>query len=362
MQLRVPVVNPDGSPAMPTKPSRARRWVRDGKAVGKWSDVGIYFVQLLAEPSGTDTQPIVLGIDPGKRYSGVAMQSGSFTLFMAHLILPFADVTKKMTGRRILRRARRWRRINRKVTFKLRAHRQKRFDNRRFKKLPPSVRTNRQFELRVARELCAIFPVSSIVYEYIEAKGSKAFSPVMVGQKIMLEWLSNLAPVTPLYGWKTAQIRTRLGLVKNKEDKAKQSPETHAVDGIALAASQFLSYEKYHKAGEDGAQWVETVDITPAPFKVIARHNLYRRQLHFENPLKGGIRKRKGGTVTPFGFRSGDYVRAEKAGKVYQGWIGGYTEKAKAVSLYDHNWHRIGKFTASKVRLLQRSTKLCVAR
>lgn len=36
--LRVPVQNPDGTAAMPTKPSRARRWVRDGIAIGKWSD------------------------------------------------------------------------------------------------------------------------------------------------------------------------------------------------------------------------------------------------------------------------------------------------------------------------------------
>ena len=47
MNTRVPVLNPDGSPAMATKASRARRWVRDGKAVGKWNDLGIYYVQLL---------------------------------------------------------------------------------------------------------------------------------------------------------------------------------------------------------------------------------------------------------------------------------------------------------------------------
>nr|MBW4644381.1 RRXRR domain-containing protein [Goleter apudmare HA4340-LM2] len=57
MQLRVPVQNSDGSPVMPTKPSRARRWVRDGKAVGMWSDVGIYYVRLVAEPSSREVQP-----------------------------------------------------------------------------------------------------------------------------------------------------------------------------------------------------------------------------------------------------------------------------------------------------------------
>jgi hypothetical protein len=73
------------------------------------------------------------------------------------------------------------------------------------------------------------------------------------------------------------------------------------------------------------------------------------------------IRKRKGGTVTPFGFRSGDFVQAEKAGRISRGWIGGFSEASKVVAVYDHNWHRLGQFKANKVNLIKRSTKLCVA-
>lgn len=36
--LRVPVISAEGKPLMPTKASRARGWVRDGKAVEKWND------------------------------------------------------------------------------------------------------------------------------------------------------------------------------------------------------------------------------------------------------------------------------------------------------------------------------------
>jgi hypothetical protein len=43
--IKVPVLSPDGKPLMPTKPSRARRWMRDGLAVGKWSDLGVFYVQ-----------------------------------------------------------------------------------------------------------------------------------------------------------------------------------------------------------------------------------------------------------------------------------------------------------------------------
>lgn len=357
---RIPVLAPDNTPLMPTLYRRAQQWVKTGKAKWVSNDLNIKAVQLLTEPSGRKIQTIVLGVDPGKKFSGIAVQSSQFTLFTAHLVLPFPHITKKMTGRRILRRARRGRRINRKVAFKLRAHRQKRFDNRRQKKLVPSIRANREFELRLVKELMRLFPVAQIVYEYIEAKGDKAFSPVMVGQKVMLGWLRKLAPAVTQFGWETAKLRTHLGLVKQKSDKSAQTPQTHAVDGIALAASQFVRYAAFHTAKTHGHDWVGRVRLTPSPFRVIARPNLFRRQLHFENFSKGGVRKRKGGTVTPWDLRSGDFVKAGKAGKTYRGWIGGFSAVNGVVSVYDHNWHRLGQFSVGKVQLIKRSTKLCV--
>ena len=97
-----------------------------------------------------------------------------------------------------------------------------------------------------------------------------------------------------------------------------------------------------------------------APFKVIARPQLYRRQLHFENSSSGGIRKRKGGTITPFGFRSGDLVTATKGKSTVKGYIGGYSEPNKVVSIYDVNWKRLGQYRISKTNLLKRSNGLCV--
>lgn len=363
LKTRIPVLAPDGTPLMPTLYRRAVQWVESGKA--KWisNDLNIKAVQLLEQSSGTNTQPIVVGIDPGKLFSGIAAQSEKATLFAAHVLLPFPNVTKKMSGRRTLRRAKRGRRINRKTAFDLRAHRQKRFDNRRNKKLPPSIRSNRELELRMVKELSRLFPISCIVYEHIEAKGNKGFSPVMVGQKIMVKWLNQIAPVKTQFGRETANLRRQLGLQKEKANKSIQSPQTHAVDGIALACSQFIQYRAYCRKNEHGHEWVGNVRLTSFPFRIITRPNLFRRQLHFENPIKGGSRKRKGGTITPFGFRSGDFVSAEKAGISYKGWIGGFTEtdKSKNVSVYDHNWHRIGQFSPNKVHLIKRSTRLCVA-
>ncbi|HEY9740937.1 MAG TPA: RRXRR domain-containing protein [Coleofasciculaceae cyanobacterium] len=363
--IRVPVQNPDGSPAMPTKSSRARRWVQQGKAIEVRNDLEVYGVRLVSEPSGRTTQEIALGIDPGKLFTGIGVQSAKATLFKAHLQLPFKSVTKKMTTRRILRRARRGRRINRKLPYNHRCHRQKRFDNRRQKKLVPSIRANKQLELRVVKELLKLYPVSCIVYERIEARGSKSFSPAMVGQKVMVEWLSKLKPTSTQLGWQTSNLRQWLGLPKDKTNKANPTPETHSHDGIALATSHFIQWENWVGTKTRGGKWVGEVQLTRCPFAVIARPQLYRRQLHFENPVKGSPshpehRKRKGGTITPFGFRSGDKVIAQKAGQSYIGWIGGYTNSAKTknVSVYDINWHRIGQFSPSKVQLIKRSTRL----
>ncbi len=86
---RVPVVNKDGQPLMPTKCSKARKLLRDGRAIGKWNKLGQYYIQLTFEPSGQEIQPIVAGIDPGKKYSGIGVQSSKVTSFAAHLVLPF---------------------------------------------------------------------------------------------------------------------------------------------------------------------------------------------------------------------------------------------------------------------------------
>lgn len=365
---RVPVISPQGKALMPTKPSRARKWLKKGKAKIYKNDLNVFAIQLINEPSGEETQDVVIGIDPGKMFSGVGVQSSKATLLKLHLILPFPNVTKKMATRRILRRTRRGRRINRNLPYEQRCHRAKRFDNRVAKKLPPSIRANRQLELRVAKEICQIFPISQIVYEYIKACGDKGFSPGMVGQKMMLEWLRKIAPTATQFGWQTSNLRQWLKLPKDKTDKSKACEETHSNDGVALAASHFIKWKEWHSTKAHGGYWDGEICLTSALFLVIAKPNIYRRQLRNENPDSKKpnptqYRKRKGGTVTPFGLRSGDFVQAQKAGQIYRGWSGGYTQTAKTknVSIYDVNWKRIGQFSPNKVKLLKRSTKLLVS-
>lgn len=72
--MRVPVLSPARQPLMPTKPGRARRWLKNGKAKVVHNDLGIFTVQLVSEPSGTKTQPVSVGIDPGVRLVSPKME------------------------------------------------------------------------------------------------------------------------------------------------------------------------------------------------------------------------------------------------------------------------------------------------
>ncbi|NJN62301.1 MAG: hypothetical protein HC795_12940 [Coleofasciculaceae cyanobacterium RL_1_1] len=353
--MRIPVVDQDHKPLMPTTTARARKWLESGKAVKRWSDAGQFYVQLTCEPSSRNIQDIVIGIDPGKLYSGIGVQSAKFTLYTAHLVLPFKTVKDRMESRRIMRRARRGRRINRKVEFSKRAHRQKRFENRRGHKLPPSIRANRQLELRIVTELCQIYPVTKIKFEYVMARGDKGFSPVMVGQKWMLIQLATLAPVSTIYGYQTASTRNHLGLEKHKANKSKQCFETHAVDGVAIAVSHFVQFKRYHRLGEDGADWSGEVAVTKAPFYVVKRPPYSRRQLHLMVSAKGGNRRKYGGSTTRHGLRKGDLVDSPKG----IGYVSGETKTQVSVS--DSNWKRLGQIDRKKVSLIRRSNGLVLS-
>jgi hypothetical protein len=78
--LRVPVLDKNNRPLMPTLASRARRWLKEGKAIGKFNKLGQFYVQLQEHPSNNKTQPIAIGIDPGKLFSGIGVQSALHTL------------------------------------------------------------------------------------------------------------------------------------------------------------------------------------------------------------------------------------------------------------------------------------------
>ena len=381
---RVPVVDPNGKPLMPTTPARARKWIEKGKAIPKRNKLGVFYVQLTDKPSGYKTQPIIAGVDRGKCFTGIAFQARLATIALFHACLPGfyksknlgkknqtldrQSVTGKMAKRAELRRTRRGPRIDRSKPFKLRNHREKRFNNRRKKKLPPSVLSNRQMELRILNEMALILPISEIRDESCGGntkKNGKGISPVTVGQEWFRSEASKIAPVVEVDSLDTGKYRDHLGLLKDKNNKSRQTPETHANEAIALAASRFIRYRSFNRGNTHGHEWLGYCLVTHAPFIVITRPKLFRRKLHQENYSSCGILKRQGGTVTPFGFRSGDYVETTfRNKKNIRGWVGGFTDtdKTKNIAIYNHNWERISQYDPKNLRLIQRSSKLCIFR
>jgi len=110
--LRVPVVSKEGKPLMPTKASRARKWIKSGKAVKRWSKTGLFYIQLQVEPSDTKLQEVVLALDPGSKqvFDGITITTQKEVQLQSMLILRTC-ITKKLEDRRRLRRARRFRSV-----------------------------------------------------------------------------------------------------------------------------------------------------------------------------------------------------------------------------------------------------------
>lgn len=357
-QIRVPVLNVDGQPIMPTKASRARRWLRDGKAKVVHNDLGVFQIQLLQEASGIEQQDIVVGIDQGKLFTGMAVQSSKNTLLMLHLELPFLMVKKRMEQRAMMRRNRRHRRINRKLAFNLRNHRQKRNDNRKHKYfLPPSMQANKKLEQRVVIELLKVFPVSSFVFELVKAKGNSSFSPVMQGQLRQVSWLETLLPTETIFGWKTSILRDKLGLIKNKTNKSLREPATHAIDGVALACHNFIKYveDKVNQCSD----WFGKVVTTKSQFAVVRRPNYFRRQLHHLQPSKNGKSLRFGGSIMIGGFRKGDLIKYKSKRREAVGYCSGFC--GNKVSISNSNWETTDKVSYKKCELLSRSCNLLVS-
>jgi len=330
--IRVPVLAPDGKPLMPTKASRARRWIKSGKAKPIKTKLGIFAVQLKEEPSGRDTQSIVVGLDPGAKYSGVAVVSRKSLLCGFNLELP-DWIKQRMEKRRERRRRRRQRK---------KGKRKAKFLNRRGCKIPPSIKARRQMELRVIQELSKVYPIRIIAVEDVayhhKKKGfGKFFSHTESGKNWLYIELRKIAEVRLFRGWQTALQRRKSSLQKDMR-KSERVPEAHVNDAIALSALVL---------GE--------IKHTPYYFDVIRRPKYIRRQLHYEKPAKGSIRRNYGGTTTPYVFRKGDYVEVVTRKGIIRGWVSGYNESRNLISISDFEWKRIGRFPPSKIRLLNRN-------
>lgn len=314
----VPVVDSNQKPLMPTIPSRARRWIKSGKATGFWKR-GVFCVRLNVTSSDRKIQPVMVGIDPGSKREGFSVVSEAHTFLNVQTSTP-DWIKKHVEQRRIMRRARRQRKTP------CRANRQ----NRARGCLPPSTKARWQWKLRVCRWLAKMYPITAFVIEDVQAgtKGKRcwdvAFSPLEVGKRWFYEELQKLGRVETKQGWETAQLREQYGLKKSR-NKLAETFNSHCVDAWVLANSWL--------DGQVQPEQTDLLCLTPLCF--------HRRQLHRLQPEKGGIRKPYGGTRS-LGFKRGSLVKHPKFGVCY---VGGTIK----------DWISLHDLTSGK-RLTQRAT------
>jgi hypothetical protein len=302
----VPVIDQNQKPLMPTIPSRARRWMKSGKATGFWKR-GIFCVRLNVEPSDDQTQPIGVGIDPGSKREGITIKSEAHTYLNIQAIA--VDWVKDAVEvRRNMRRTRRYRKTP------CRANRQ----NRSTGSLPPSTKARWQWKLRLCWWLAKMFPITQFVVEDIKAvtKARKrrwniSFNPLEVGKQWMYAELAKIAPVETRQGYETKELRNAAGLKKTYR-KLAEVFEAHCVDSWVLA--------NWYTGGPVKPDNTAMLFVKPLRF--------HRRQLHVLQPSTGGIRKTYGGTRS-LGFTRGSLVKHPRYGLAY---IGGCS--ATGISLH----------------------------
>ena len=159
----VPVLDVEGRPLMPTRPSRARRLMRQGRARKLWRK-GVFCVQMTdvsTDNENVEVDGVQLNIDPGAKATGLAVVSETPDGRRAHALIELrhrgSRVHNKMDRRRAFRRGRRGRIRNR----------QPRFDNRTRPAgwLPPSINTRLANTETWIRRLRELFPVTFVRVE-----------------------------------------------------------------------------------------------------------------------------------------------------------------------------------------------------
>ncbi|MDE0400166.1 MAG: RRXRR domain-containing protein [Candidatus Poribacteria bacterium] len=273
----VPVTSQKGQKLMPTHANKAGMLIKKGLATPYWSN-GIFCIRLNYATEDEYTQDIVVGVDPGSQKEGFTVKSESHTYLNVQADA-HSGVGKKVEKRRELRRGRRSRKCpNRK-------NRTNRLANSA--RIPAGTRARWDWKLRILDWLSKLYPVRHVCVEDIKArtierakKWNTSFNPLEVGKQWFYTEIRKRWELRTLQGWQTKEIRDRLGLKKSSK-KLAETFDAHCVDSWCLA---------YHTVAGDSIPDNTTIFcISPIPMR--------RRELHRQNPQKGGKRPRYGGTT-----------------------------------------------------------------
>ena len=171
------VINKNGQPLMPCKPQKARKLLKEGKAIVVKHEP--FTIQLLYGSSGYK-QPITLGIDAGSVHIGASASTKKQELYASETVMRSGDsktsIVRLLSKRRELRRSRR--------TCKTR-YRKARFLNRIHRKhkgwLAPSIENKINVHLKLVADIHKILPVTKVVAEVAQFDIQKIKNPEISG-------------------------------------------------------------------------------------------------------------------------------------------------------------------------------------
>jgi len=237
MSIKHPVfvLSQDGKPLTSTTPCRARKLLRAKVAKPAWSKFNTFGIRMLV-PTREIVEPVTLGIDEGTKFEGYSVIVGNENPLNIKLDLPDKKkVVRKLTERRQLRRARRWRNCRRRAA---------RFNNRLRRNywLAPSQAVVVASRLKLLRELFRIFPITAVGLEDVRFNHARHrwganFSTIEIGKARIRKFIQDCrAKLFEYRGFQTKELREKYGY-KKTTNKAADLFTAHCCDSLALAVN-----------------------------------------------------------------------------------------------------------------------------
>ena len=168
-QATVPVLDKNGTPLSPARPSRVRSWLESGRASKVWSD-NIFAVQLHdidAANANAITQPMTLGLDIGKT-TGISITRESEDGSSREIVGAYEhihrnnEIRDRLADRRDYRKGRRHR-------LRRRPQRSKNRANALAKgRISPSLRNLIEDYHHITDTMCKLYPITRIRVEYLK--------------------------------------------------------------------------------------------------------------------------------------------------------------------------------------------------
>ncbi|MGK7939146.1 MAG: RNA-guided endonuclease IscB [Crocosphaera sp.] len=186
MQNSVFVLDTTQKPLDPVHPGQARRFLKQGKAA-------VFrrypFTLILKEEVTQTPQDITIKLDPGSKFTGIALVQKNQVIWGAELQHRGQQIKDTLTSRRQLRRGRRGRKTR---------YRQARFLNRKSPEglLPPSLQHRVDTTLTWVKRLIRYCPINSISVELVKFDLQKQDNPEIVS----VEYQHGT-----LYGWEVRE-------------------------------------------------------------------------------------------------------------------------------------------------------------